>query len=121
MSTILIIDDSAYSRHLVRQALAEEGYTLLEAANGLEALEILQTHQVDLITLDLIMPGMRGEDLLPKVQSISPHTRCIVLTADIQELTRQELMQKRADAFVHKPINPEQLRQTVRQVLQSAS
>lgn len=118
MKTILIIDDSSYSRHLIQQALQDEGYTLLQADNDLSALEQLQNHAVDLITLDLIMPGISGEELLPRLKALAPQARIVVLTADVQTLSKEALLAGGVDAYLHKPINPEQLRTTIRQILQ---
>ena len=118
MSTILLIDDSVYSRHLLRQALEVDGYTILEASSGMQALEQLQNHPIDLITLDLIMPGMSGEELLPQLRALAPDVRVVVMTADIQTLSEEALMAQEVDAYLRKPINPDQLRQTIRRILQ---
>ena len=70
MVQILIIDDSTFQRRRVRQAVEAAGYDLLEATNGHEGLEIAVTAMPDCILLDLLMPDMRGEEVLQILHSL---------------------------------------------------
>lgn len=117
MTRILIIDDSAYQRHKARRAIEAAGYELLEAINGHEGLDAAATNVPDCILLDLLMPGMSGEEVLCAFHDQGLHIPVIVLTADIQESTRQQCLQLGAVAFINKPLQEEELVDTIRQVL----
>lgn len=88
--SILIVDDEPLIRQALLRALSGEGYELLQAPGGLEALEILQTREVDLILSDLVMPGMDGLELLRHARQVRPDALRIVLTghADLDMAVR---------------------------------
>lgn len=115
---ILIIDDSAFARAMVRQILEKAGYQVYEASSGLEALEKFPIVQPNLVTMDLLMPGMEGGELIKHLQTLAASCPVVVITADIQTLTHQELMQAGAAGFLNKPVNEEELLNLVRQALQ---
>ncbi len=117
MAKILIVDDSSYARTLVRRTLEKEGHVVCEASSGMDALEQLPTCQPDLVTMDLLMPGMEGLELIGHFKSMQPDLKVIVITADIQDETRKELMDAGADAFLNKPVAPEMLANAVRSLL----
>jgi CheY-like chemotaxis protein len=114
MAKILIVDDSSYARTLVKRMLEKEGHEVCEASSGMDALEQLPTCQPDLVTMDLLMPGMEGLELIGHLKSMQPDLKIIVITADIQDETRRELMDAGADAFLNKPVSPEVLVNAVR-------
>ncbi|MEG1525153.1 MAG: response regulator, partial [Clostridia bacterium] len=70
MQTIAIIDDDAYIGDMLEKILLEEHYAILRAFSGTEALLLFSRQKPDLILLDLMLPGLSGEDLLPKIQNI---------------------------------------------------
>ena len=117
MAQILIIDDSAYQRHKARNAVEAEGYELLDASNGQKGLEMAIAHTPDCILLDLLMPEMRGEEVLQTLRDQGLGIPVIVLTADIQESTRQQCLQLGAVAFINKPLQKAELLDAIRQVL----
>jgi CheY-like chemotaxis protein len=117
MAQILIIDDSVYQRYKVRQAVEAVGYGLLEATNGHEGLEIAITAMPDCILLDLLMPEMRGEEFLHTLRDQGLDIPVIVLTADIQESTRQQCLQLGAVAFIAKPMQKTELLDAIKQAL----
>jgi DNA-binding response OmpR family regulator len=81
MTTVLIVDDEYDIRFLYQEELESEGYKVLTADSGEEALGILSTQTPDIITLDLKMPSMSGVDLLRKMKEIKPEIPVIVVTA----------------------------------------
>ncbi len=121
MSKVLIVDDSAFARSNIRRHLQDSGHTILEAASGAAALQIAQEQQPDLVTLDLLMPGMSGSDTLKALKPICPAARYIVVTADIQFATRQELLEAGADAFLNKPVDKTQLLEAAARLLGSSN
>ncbi len=113
ISTVLVIDDSKSSRALnvayVCNVLGPET-RCIEAAGGEEAMAILKTQSVDLVLLDLTMPGMSGYDVLTEVQRHKLSPRIIVISADIQRQTRERVTALGAIAFVEKPVQQDALR-----------
>lgn len=120
MAHILVVDDSGFSRSLIRHVLEHGGHTVVEAAGGLEALEKAAAETFDVITIDLLMPGMRGKELVERLLQQAPNARLLVLSADVQDTTRQEMLSLGVHAFLNKPIKAEALLQAVEQVLQHA-
>jgi CheY-like chemotaxis protein len=117
VTKILVVDDSSFQRRNISRALAEDGYDLVEASGGEEALELVELEKPDCVLTDLIMPGMDGFDLLARVREKPSAPPVIVVTADIQEGTRQQCIQMGARAFVNKPVMGDDVRQAVKQVL----
>lgn len=102
---ILIVDDDSLNRKLVSTILAKKGgYEVIEAENGLEALEIIAKKDVDLIFLDLIMPVMNGIEFLNKFNPKKNNIPVIVLTTD--DSKKQEAKLAGATEVIIKPITP---------------
>jgi two-component system, chemotaxis family, chemotaxis protein CheY len=114
---ILVVDDSSVMRTMVIRALQMSGLQLNEihqAADGLEALDILGKHWVDLALVDLNMPKMNGIELIDRVRQ-TPETAnlpIIVISTESSTTRIEMLKQKRVD-FVHKPFSPEVLRTVI--------
>ena len=120
-SRILIVDDSAMSRRIVRGILEFAGHDVTEAADGLAALERYSIEKPDLVVLDLVMGGMGGLDVLQKLYEIDEHARIIVATADIQNSTREMAEQAGSRGLLYKPIKKEELLALVNSVLEERS
>lgn len=103
MATILIVDDSAMSRRILRRILESAGHTVLEAEDGMVAIEKYFLDKPDLVLLDLIMKGMLGLEVLKKIRRIDARARVVVATADIQTSTRALTEMEGAIGFVTKP------------------
>jgi len=120
-SRILIVDDSAMSRRIVRGILESAGHDVTEAADGLAALERYSIEKPDLVVLDLVMGGMSGLDVLQKLYEIDEHARIIVATADIQNSTREMAEQAGSRGFLSKPVKKEELLGLVNSILEERS
>ncbi len=109
MARILIIDDSSFQRGIIRKTLVQAGYETVEAKNGREGL--LQAHDPapDLILLDLVMPEMDGFAVLKELQKQQNRVPVVVVTADIQEITREQCLALGAAGFLNKPVKTEDL------------
>lgn len=117
MPKILIVDDSSFQRRTIRRALAQPGYQIVEASNGRQAMQLVSDEAPDCILTDLIMPDMDGLSALKAWQDAGLTTPVIVVTADIQESTRQECIKLGAWAFVNKPIKEDEVRKAVERAL----
>jgi two-component system chemotaxis response regulator CheY len=104
---ILVVDDSALSRRTLRRILESAGYEVVEAEDGMTALEVYFLEKPGLVLLDLVMKGMYGLDVLAKLREMDPKALVIVATADIQSSTRLMVNEAGALAFINKPFVPE--------------
>ena len=108
-SKILIVDDSALSRRTLRRILETAGYEVVEADDGMTALEVYFLEKPRLVLLDLVMKGMYGIDVLVKLREMDQQVRVVVASADIQSSTRKMVDEAGALGFIHKPFIPEQV------------
>lgn len=116
-SKILIVDDSGLARRLTRKILEELGYEVEEASDGAQALERYLLSHHDAVVLDLLMQGMYGVEVLQKLKQLNPDLPVIVVSADIQKTTREQVKESGAAAMVNKPITKEQLEEVLKIVL----
>ncbi len=118
MARILIVDDSALSRRLMRRILEPEGHQVLEAVDGMSAIERFYLERPDLVLLDMTMAGMHGLDVLAQLRQIDPQAAIIIATADIQTSTRDLAAAGGARGFLTKPFLSEDVIQTVKAALE---
>ena len=118
---ILLVDDSGMARRTVRQMLETAGYDVVEAEDGLTALERYFLEKPDLVLLDLVMKGMRGLDVLEKLHELDPKVRAIVVSADIQDSSRELAVAGGARNFLNKPVDRASLLSAVSCVLEGVA
>ncbi len=121
MAKILIVDDSALSRRLLRRIVESAGHQVIEAADGVAGLESYFLERPDLVLLDLTMAGMYGLDVLVKLRELDPAARVVIASADIQSSTREMTMQAGARGFIHKPFVADQVLSAIASVLPLAA
>ena len=105
MPHILIIDDDIHINALLTEALTAEGYTVSKAFSGTEALLVLSNRRPDLILLDLMLPGLSGEELLPKLRDIP----VIVVSAKADTADKVDLLTGGAADYITKPFDIREL------------
>ena len=105
---VLVVDDEKEIRDLVEIYLVNEGYKVLKASNGLEALKILNDNEVDLVILDVMMPKMDGIEVCMRIRK-SKNMPIIMLSAKSQDLDKILGLTTGADDYVVKPFNPLEL------------
>lgn len=115
MKKILVVDDEENIRELYRDELTEEGYRIDLAENGLEALSKLESFRPDLVTLDVMMPGMDGIEVLRRIREKNPSIPVLLLTAFGE--FRQDFNTWASDAYIVKSADVSELKQTVRKLL----
>ena len=118
---VLLVDDSGLARRSTRRVLEEAGYTVVEAEDGLSALERFAVDKPDLVLLDLVMKGMYGLDVLGKLREMDPAVRVIVVSADIQRSSRDLVQAAGASAFLNKPVAPGEVVKVVGDVMLGVS
>jgi len=102
---VLIVDDSSLTRRSLRQILETAGCEVVEAENGLDALERYFLDKPDVVLLDLVMKGMYGLDVLHKIRELDPNARIVVVSADIQTSSQDLAGEAGAAAFINKPFD----------------
>ena len=103
MSTILIADDSWVARLGMNKLLVSLGHTVLEASDGNRALELVSQNTVAVLFLDLLMPELDGFGVLEAMKGVPKRPKVYVLSADIQETTRDRCLALGVDGFLNKP------------------
>jgi two-component system chemotaxis response regulator CheY len=113
----MVVDDSALSRRTLRRILEGAGYSVVEAEEGMAALELYFIEKPDLVLLDLVMKGMYGLDVLAKLREMDAGARVLVASADIQTSTRAMVEEAGASDFINKPFSTENVLAAVNSVL----
>jgi two-component system, chemotaxis family, chemotaxis protein CheY len=114
---ILLVDDSALARRSMRAILEPAGYQVVEADDGMTALERYFLEKPDLVLLDLVMRGMNGLDVLSKLHELDGDARIVVVSADIQDSSREMAESGGASGFVTKPVDRAAILKMVADVL----
>ena len=102
---ILVIDDSGLARKNLRRMLQGVGHQVVEAQDGMSALEMYFAEKPDVVLLDLVMSGMYGLEVLKKLRELDPGARVVVVSADIQTPSRDLAREHGAGAFLSKPVD----------------
>ncbi len=120
--TVLVADDEAVLRNLLKEILQSKGYRVLAAKNGKEAVDIflLNRDSIDLMVVDLVMPEMSGEEVVDVVRHIRPEMKILVITGYSQESEEQQSLRARVQGFLQKPFDHEDLLLKVRGILDLA-
>jgi two-component system, cell cycle sensor histidine kinase and response regulator CckA len=113
--TVLVVDDEPGVRALARRILEPGGYDVIEAGNGVEALDVMASAvRVDFLMADLDMPVMRGEEMTRKIRALRPDLRVLYVTAHSEQLFKERPELIDGEAFLDKPF-------TVRGLLEAVS
>jgi two-component system, chemotaxis family, chemotaxis protein CheY len=117
MATVMIVDDSNYTRRTHRRIVESDGHVVHEAATGMAAIEGFFVHRPDLVLLDLTMEDMGGIEVLERLRQLDAGARVIVVSADVQRSTAKIVAESGALGFLGKPVSPEGLLDAVRAAL----
>lgn len=115
----MTVDDSASVRQMVSFTLREDGYEVIEACDGVDAISKMENTTLNMIVTDLNMPNMDGIELIKKVRagSANKFVPIILLTTESQESKKQEGKSAGATGWIVKPFKPEQLLAVIKKVL----
>ncbi len=115
--SILVVDDAAFMRMMIRDILAKEGYVIHEAVNGRDAVEKYREVAPDLVTMDITMPELDGISALREIRSSAPDARVLMVSAMGQQKMIVEALEAGAMDFLVKPFQPTKVLETVRKCL----
>jgi DNA-binding response OmpR family regulator len=115
---ILVVDDEPVARQSLSDILRLEGYHVTAVPNGESAVDHIRKYAVDLIVLDLKMPGMNGLDVVQVVNQVAPETEIILLTAFGSMESAVEALRQRVHDYLLKPASPNQILESVRRGLE---
>ena len=120
LKTIMIIDDEAPVRDVVRLMLEHVGFKTLEAGTGLEALDLLQNYpdEIDLSIMDMGLPDIEGPRLYPLMMNVRPGLKTIVFSGNMFNGTVQEVIDSGAQDYIQKPFSYSTLYETLQKVLE---
>lgn len=105
MKTILVVEDDGYIGDMVEELLVREGYRVVRAYSGTEALLVLERERADLVLLDLMLPGLSGEEVLPALRGIP----VIALSAKADTEAKVNVLSGGANDYLTKPFDPREL------------
>lgn len=116
--TVLVVDDAAFMRMMIRDILTGEGYVVREAINGLDAVKKYTEQRPDLVTLDITMPEMNGLDALRAIREVDSHARVLMVSSMGQQQMILDALESGAMDFIVKPFQPTKVLETVKKCLQ---
>jgi len=117
-SRILVVDDAAFMRMMIKDILLKNGFEIAgEAANGSESIAKYQETRPDLVTMDITMPEMDGITATREIKKIDPNARIIMVTAMGQQAMVLDAIQAGARDFIVKPFQEERVIDAVKKVL----
>lgn len=118
MPKILVVDDAMFMRTKASRLLTSEGYQVVEAANGAEAIERFKAEKPDLVLMDITMPVLDGIRALKAIRSLDENAKVIIVTALGQRSRVLEAIRAGAKDFVVKPFQPDKLMEAVKKQCQ---
>jgi two-component system, chemotaxis family, chemotaxis protein CheY len=118
---VLLVDDSGLARRSARRILEGAGYDIIEAEDGIAALDRYFVEKPDLVMLDLVMKGMYGLEVLSKLRELDPDAKVIVVSADVQTSSKNLVREAGAAGFLNKPATEQDLLAMVARVLEGDS
>src|SRR6185369_2136853 len=114
---VMVVDDSAMSRRSLKRILESANYDVIEADDGMAALEKYFLEKPDLVMLDMLMKGMYGLEVLSKLLEMDKDARVVIVSADIQNSTREMAKEAGALEFINKPFAAESVLNIVTRIL----
>ncbi|SDY46521.1 chemotaxis protein CheY [Halobellus clavatus] len=114
---VLVVDDSAFMRNLLKQLLEDDHEVVGEAENGVEAVEMYRELDPDVVTMDVVMPIRNGIEATSEIKSIDPDSSVIMCTSVGQEEKMREAVEAGADGYITKPFQKPNVLQAIDDVV----
>lgn len=118
MAKILIVDDAAFMRMMIKDILTKNGYEVVgEAANGIQAVELYKDHKPDLVTMDITMPEMDGIEAVKQIKAVNPGAKVIMCSAMGQQSMVMDAIKAGASDFIVKPFQADRVLEAVKKIV----
>ncbi|RQG99143.1 response regulator transcription factor [Natrarchaeobius oligotrophus] len=114
---VLIVDTSEATREVLREAISEEFRVVAEAADGAEAIEIAETTHVDVVVMDLAMPGVDGIEATATITELHPDVSVVFCTNATQRETMRSAIEAGGDGYVTKPFENSTIQDAIRDAI----
>lgn len=113
---ILIVDDAAFMRMMLKDILTKEGYEVIEAADGVDAVDKYKANTPDIVTMDITMPNMDGIQALKEIKKMNGNAKVIMCSAMGQQQMVIEAIQNGAKDFIVKPFQADRVKEAIASV-----
>ncbi len=118
MARVLIVDDAAFMRMMIKDILEKNGYEIVgEASNGLKAVELYKAEKPDVVTMDITMPDMDGIEAVKAIKGFDPAAKIIMCSAMGQQTMVMDAIRSGARDFIVKPFQAERVLEAIRKAL----
>ena len=116
MKKILIVDDSTFTRDIHKKMIAKEGYEVVEASGGAEAVAVYEKEKPDLVMIDLLMPDIDGMDAIGMILEKDPKAKIAVCSTDKQKARQEDAKELGILAFLTKPLSTEKVKEVLHKI-----
>lgn len=118
MARILIVDDAAFMRMMIKDILEKNGFQVVgEANNGLKAVELYKKERPDVVTMDITMPDMDGIEAVKAIKAFDPAAKIIMCSAMGQQTMVMDAIKAGARDFIVKPFQPDRVLEAIKKVI----
>jgi two-component system chemotaxis response regulator CheY len=118
MAKILIVDDAAFMRMMIKDILEKNGFEVVgEANNGIKAVELYKKEKPDIVTMDITMPDMDGIEAVKAIKAFDPAAKIIMCSAMGQQTMVMDAIKAGARDFIVKPFQPDRVLEAIRKVV----
>ena len=118
MARVLIVDDAAFMRMMIKDILTKNGFDVVgEASNGIKAVELYKLEKPDVVTMDITMPEMDGIEATKAIKQINPDAKIIMCSAMGQQTMVMDAIKAGATDFIVKPLKSERVLEAIKNVL----
>jgi two-component system, chemotaxis family, chemotaxis protein CheY len=114
---VLVVDDAVVMRMMIKNILSKQGYEVVEAQSGIDAVEKYRTVRPDVVTMDMVMPDMDGISAVRQIIAEDPSAKIVMCTSMGQQQLVVEAVQAGAKSFITKPFQPPKILETIEKVL----
>jgi len=117
-SRVLIVDDAAFMRMMIKDILEKNGFEIVgEANNGLKAVELYKKEKPDIVTMDITMPDMDGIEAVKEIKAFDPAAKVVMCSAMGQQSMVMDAIRAGARDFIVKPFQPDRVLEAIRKVV----
>lgn len=118
MTKVLIVDDAAFMRMMIKDILEKNGFQVVgEANNGIKAVELYKKERPDVVTMDITMPDMDGIDAVKEIKAFDPAAKIIMCSAMGQQTMVMDAIKAGARDFIVKPFQPDRVLEAIKKVV----